>query len=75
MFYDNEHNKGGVSVSNAEIGFFLIKGCDVTNLDKIALEVNRQTNTGKQTVSVRLDSKNGQEIASATFGRSKSQNM
>ena len=64
--YDNEHNKGGVSVPNAEIGFSY-KGCDVTNLDKIALEVNRQTDTGKQTVSVRLDSKNGQKIASATL--------
>ena len=64
--YDNEYNNGGNSVPNAEIGFSY-KGCDVTNLAKIALEVSRQTKTGKQTVSVRLDAKDGQEIASAVL--------
>ncbi len=64
--YDNEHNKGGNPVPNTEIGFSY-KGCDVTNLAKIALEVNRQTKTGKQTVSVRLDAKDGPEIANAVL--------
>ncbi len=64
--YDNEHNKGGTGVPNAEIGFSY-KGCDMTDLTKIVLEICRQTSTGTQTVSIRLDEKNGKEIASATL--------
>ena len=43
----------------------------MTDLAKLVLQICRQTSTGTQTVSVRLDSKDGTEIASTTLTGSK----
>ena len=67
--YDNDYNSGGISTPG-DIGF-AYPGCDVTDLAKLVLQICRQTSTGTQTVSVRLDSKDGTEIASTTLTGSK----
>lgn len=67
--YDNDYNSGGISTPG-DIGF-AYPGCDVTDLTKLVLQICRQTSTGTQTVSVRLDSKDGTEIASTTLTGSK----
>ena len=62
--YDNEHNKGKTSYPGLEQGY---ANCDISGLTKLVLPVNRQTDAGTQNISVRLDSKNGAEIAKATL--------
>lgn len=64
--YDNEHNKGKTSYPGLEQGY-AYTNCDIAGLTKLVLPVNRQTDAGTQNVSVRLDSKNGAEIAKATL--------
>lgn len=64
--YDNEHNKGKTSYPGLEQGY-AYTNCDIAGLTKLILPVNRQTDAGTQNVSVRLDSKNGAEIAKATL--------
>lgn len=64
--YDNEHNKGKTSYPGLEQGY-AYTNCDIAGLTKLVLSVNRQTDAGTQNVSVRLDSKNGAEIAKATL--------
>ena len=64
--YDNEHNKGKASYPGLEQGY-AYTNCDIAGLTKLVLPVNRQTDAGTQNVSVRLDSKNGAEIAKATL--------
>lgn len=64
--YDNEHNKGKTSYPGLEQGY-AYTNCDIAGLTKLVLPVNRQTDAGTQNISVRLDSKNGAEIAKATL--------
>lgn len=64
--YDNEHNKGKTSYPGLEQGY-AYTNCDISGLTKLVLPVNRQTDAGTQNISVRLDSKNGAEIAKATL--------
>lgn len=64
--YDNEHNKGKTSYPGLEQGY-AYTNCDIAGLTKLVLPVNRQTDAGTQNVSLRLDSKNGAEIAKATL--------
>ena len=50
---------------------FAFPDCDVAGLEKLIVPIARQTDNGTQKVSVRLDSKTGTEIASATLDKSK----
>lgn len=52
-------------LSGAPIGF-AYPDCNLDNLTKLSLNSNGKTSDGVITVSVRLDSKDGEEIASAT---------
>ena len=68
--YDNEHNKGKTPAPGYEQGF-AFPDCDVAGLEKLIVPIARQTDNGTQKVSVRLDSKTGTEIASATLTKAK----
>ncbi|MBS7046183.1 MAG: hypothetical protein KH121_08820, partial [Eubacterium sp.] len=68
--YDNEYNAGGTSYPGYEQGF-AFPDCDVAGLGKLIVPIARQTDNGTQKVSVRLDSKTGTEIASATLTKAK----
>ena len=68
--YDNEYNAGGTSYPGYEQGF-AFPDCDVAGLEKLIVPIARQTDNGTQKVSVRLDSKTGTEIASATLTKAK----
>lgn len=50
---------------------FAFPDCDVAGLEKLIVPIARQTDNGTQKVSVRLDSKTGTEIASATLTKAK----
>ena len=64
--YDNEHNKGKTSYPGLEQGY-AYTNCDIAGLTKLVLPICRQTDAGTQTVSVRLDAKDGKEIAKTTL--------
>ena len=65
--YDNEHNKGkNTQYPGYEQGY-AYTNCDIAGLTKLVLPICRQTDAGTQTVSVRLDAKDGKEIAKTTL--------
>ena len=60
------NNANGTQTTDKAVGAvgFAYPDCDVTGLTKLSLSVARKAKDGEQKVSIRLDSKDGKEIAS-----------